>query len=93
MHNMISALRPNEASSLAENFRTLLEAPPQRHDEKAVTPAVLADVRPGPKPLDDAGAAASIAQVQTQASQGADMLGAHSVLDPQRVARLLGLLE
>lgn len=91
MSQALSSLRPLEGALGLEAFRS--RAQEQTPRPAGIEPAVTAHVRPGPKPLSESGAAAALAQVQEQTLGGADMAGAHGGLDPQRVAKLLGLLD
>jgi len=94
MSELLSPLRPLDAGVLLEGLQTRLrEMAAVRQREESVAPAVTVQVRPSPKLLDDAEAAAGVSAVQAQAQRGMDVASVHNGLDPQRVAKLLGLLD
>jgi hypothetical protein len=64
-----------------------------RQTDAAPSPAVKMQVRPMPRLLDDAEAAGGVSAVQAEAQRGVDVAAVHNGLDPQRVAKLLGLLD
>ena len=94
MSELISPLRPQDNSALFESMQARLrEMAVVRQTEVLSSPAVNMQVRPGPKMLNDTEAAASVNRVQAQAQNVADVAAVHNGLDPQRVAKLLGLLD
>ena len=64
-----------------------------RQADAVFAPAVKMQVRPSPKILDEAEAEASVSRMQAEAQRGIDVASVHNGLDPQRVAKLLGLLD
>ena len=94
MSEVLSPLRPQDNTAVFESLQARLrEMLATRQTDMSFAPAVKIQVRPGPKMLDDAEAAASVGKVQAEAQRGADVSSVHGGLDPQRVAKLLGLLE
>jgi hypothetical protein len=94
MLELISPIRPQDNSVVFESLQARLrEMNAARQADAAPSPAVTVQMRPGPAMLDEAGAAASVSQVQAEAQRGVDVTAVHSGLDPQRVAKLLGLLD
>jgi hypothetical protein len=94
MSDLISPLRPQDNSAVFDILQARLREMTAARQGNAVTsPAVIMQMRPGPAMLDEAEAAASVGQVQAEAQRGVDVTALHSGLDPQRVAKLLGLLD
>ena len=94
MPELISPLRPQDNATVFEQLQaSLREMAAARQTDGATSPAVKMQMRPIPKILDEAEAAASVTQVQTGLQRSVDAAGVHSGLDPQRVAKLLGFLE
>jgi hypothetical protein len=94
MSELISSLRSQDHGAIFESLQThLREAAAARQTDTVPSPAVKTRVRPGVTMLDETEAAASMSQVQAEAQNAADMAAVHSGLDPQRVAKLLALLE
>jgi len=97
MSDNLSPLRPLhslDAGVIMENLQARLrETVPVRQTEELSSPAVTVQVRPVPKLPDDAEAAAGVSRIQAEAQRGVDVTAVHNGLDPQRVAKLLGLLE
>ena len=94
MSELISPLGTQDNAAVFESLQARLrEMAAAGRMEAAPLPAVKMRVRPGPKMLDEAEAAASVQQVQAEMQRGADAASVHSGLDPQRVAKLLGLLD
>jgi hypothetical protein len=94
MSELLSPLRSQEHAVIFESLQARLrEMTAARPTDAGSSPAVKMQVRPGPRMLDDAEAAASMSQVRTETQHVADMTAIHSGLDPQRVAKLLALLE
>jgi len=94
MSELISPLRPQDNNAVFENLQARLrEMTIARETDTVPSPAVKKQVRPGPKMPDEAGAADSMSRIQAEAQRGVDMTSVHSGLDPQRVAKLLGLLD
>lgn len=96
---MPEALSPSrffEGTPVQEMFRPRIQEILQRPAAMpagAAASAVTAHLSPGARSPEDPDATAALSQVQVEARRGADMAGAHSGLDPQRVAKLLGLLD
>ena len=94
MSEVISPPRPQDNSVVLESLQARLrEMSAARQTDAASSPAVKIQVRPGPKMLDEAEAAAGVSRMWEEARRGVDMTAAHNGLDPQRVAKLLGLLD
>jgi hypothetical protein len=94
MSELISPLHPQDNTAAFESLQIRLrEIAATRQMDALSSPAVKMQVRPNPKMLNEAEAAASVNQVQTAMQRGADATNVHSGLDPQRVAKLLGLLD
>jgi hypothetical protein len=94
MSDILSPLRPLDNSVLLESLQTRLrEMAVVRPRDESSSPAVKIQLRPGPKLLDEAEAAAGVSRVQAEAQRGVDVAAVHNGLDPQRVAKLLGLLD
>ena len=94
MSELISPLRPQDNNAVFESLQARLrEMSAARQMDAASSPAVKMHVRPSPKMLDEEEAAASVSQMQAEAQRGVDMAAVHNGLDPQRVAKLLGLLD
>ena len=94
MSELLSPLRPQDNTAVFESLQARLrDMLATRQTGVSFSPAVTIQMRPGPKVLDDAEAATSVSQVQAEAQRGADVASVHGGLDPQRVAKLLGLLE
>jgi len=94
MSDVISPLRPKDHAVIFENLQARLrEMTAVRQTDGVPPPAVNMQVRPSPKMLKEAEAADSVRQVQAEAQRGVDVANVHSGLDPQRVAKLLGLLD
>ena len=94
MSELIAPLGPKDNSAVFESLQARLrEMSAVRQTDAAFSPAVKMQVRPSPKMLDDAEAAAGVNRVQAEAQRGVDMAAVHNGLDPQRVAKLLGLLD
>lgn len=72
------------------------EARARKSAEWAASPAPALPPTPAPRPsqLDEQQAESTLNEVQQEVQQGAESLAnVHTGLDPQRVARLLGLLD
>ena len=94
MSELIPPLRPQDSNAILENLQARLrEMATARQAEAAPSPAVKMQMRPSPKMLDEAEAAASVSRMQAEAQRGVDVAAVHNGLDPQRVAKLLGLLD
>ena len=94
MSESISPLRPQDHSAIFENLQARLrEMTAARQTDTIPSHAVTMQVRSNPKMLAEAEAADSVGRVQAEAQRGVDMASVHSSLDPQRVAKLLGLLD
>ncbi|MDR0239878.1 MAG: hypothetical protein LBI88_06580 [Deltaproteobacteria bacterium] len=94
MSELISPLRSLDTSAVFENLQgRLREMIADRQTDAVSSPAVKMQVRPSPKMLAEAEAMDSVSRVQAEAQRGVDMASVHSGLDPQRVAKLLGLLD
>ncbi|MCL1985105.1 MAG: hypothetical protein FWG59_01470 [Betaproteobacteria bacterium] len=94
MSELISPLRPQDNAAAFESVQARLrEMSAAGQIESVSSPAVKMQVRPGPKKLDEAEAASSVHQVHAEMQRGVDAVSVHSGLDPQRVAKLLGLLD
>ena len=94
MSELITPLYPLDNSTAFESLQARLrEMNAARRMDVAPSPAVKMQVRPGPKMLDGAEAAANVSQMQAEAQRGVDVATVHKELDPQRVAKLLGLLD
>jgi hypothetical protein len=94
MSELISPLRPQDNTAVLESLQARLrEISTARQADAASEPAVKMQVRPSPKMLDEAEAAAGVSLMQAEAQRGVDVAAVHKGLDPQRVAKLLGLLE
>jgi len=94
MSQSISPVFSQDNAVLFESLQTRLrEMAATRQAAAPAAPAVKMQVRPGPKMLDETEAAASVNQVRAEAQSIADVAALHHGLDPQRVARLLGLLD
>ena len=94
MSEILAPLRPLDNSVILENMQARLrEMAAVRQPEEAFSPAVKVQVRPGPKLPDEAEAAAAVSKVQEEAQRGVDVTAVHNGLDPQRVAKLLEMLE
>jgi hypothetical protein len=94
MLELISPLRPQDNSAVFESLQARLrEMSAARQTDQSSSPAVTMQVRPSPKMLDDAEATAGVSRMQAEAQRGVDMAAVHNGLDPQRVAKLLGLLD
>ena len=94
MSELIAPLGPRDASAVFETLQARLrEMAAARQAGAAPSPDVTVQVRPGLKMPDDAEAAAGVNRVQAEAQRGVDVSAVHSGLDPQRVAKLLGLLD
>jgi hypothetical protein len=94
MSEFLSPLRPRDNSVLLEDLQARLrEMTIARQAESASSPAVKIQLRPSPRLLDEAEAAASVSRMQAEAERGVDVAAVHNGLDPQRVAKLLGLLD
>jgi hypothetical protein len=94
MSEVLAPIRPLDNSVILENLQARLrEMAAARQTEEVVSPAVKMQVRPSPKLLDDAEAAAGVSRMQAEAQRGVDVTAVHNALDPQRVAKLLGLLD
>jgi hypothetical protein len=94
MSELLSPLRPQDNSVILENLQArLLEMAAARRTDAAASPAVKIQLRPSPKLLNEAEAAAGVSMLQAEAERGVDVAAVHNGLDPQRVAKLLGLLD
>jgi len=94
MSELISPLRPLDNTVIFENLQARLrEMTAARQTDTLSAPAVKMQMRPSPKMLDEAEAEAGVSQMQAEAQRGVDMASVHNGLDPQRVAKLLGLLD
>ena len=94
MSELISPLGPRDAAAVFETLQARLrEMAASRQTNAPSSPDVTVRVRPSPKMPDDAEAAATVGQVQAEAQRGVDVAAVHNGLDPQRVAKLLGLLD
>ena len=94
MSELISPLRPQDNNAVFESLQARLrEMRAIRQTDTASSPAVKMQVRPSPKMLDEAEAAAGVSRMQAEAERGVDVAAVHNGLDPQRVAKLLGLLD
>ena len=94
MSELIAPIRSQDTSAVFEILQARLrEMRVAREAEAASSPVVKMPVRPGPKMLDEAEAAAEVSRIQAEAERGMDVTAAHNGLDPQRVAKLLGLLD
>ena len=94
MSELISPLRPQDNNTVFESLQARLrEMSTVRQTDAASSPAVKMHVRSSPKMLDDTEAAAGVCQMQAEAQRGVDVGAVHNGLDPQRVAKLLGLLD
>jgi len=92
MSELISPIHAQDTTPESVQAR-LREIAASRQTDLRSSPAVTMQMRPIPKALDDAQAAATVNQVQAEMQRGADAVSAHSGLDPQRVAKLLGLRD
>jgi hypothetical protein len=94
MSESISPVLFQDNAVLFEGLQTRLrEMAATRQADAPASPAVKVQVRPGPKMLNEAEAAASVNQVLAESQNVADVAAVHNGLDPQRVAKLLGLLD
>ena len=94
MSKLISPLRPQDNAAVFENLQARLrEMTAARQTDAAASPAVKMQMRPGPKMLKESEATDSVSQVQAEAQRGVNVASVHSGLDPQRVAKLLALLD
>jgi hypothetical protein len=94
MSELISPIGPRDAAAVFETLQARLrEMAAARKTDAAPSPDVTVQVRPGLQMPDDAEAAAGVGQVQAEAQRGVDVSAVHNGLDPQRVAKLLGLLD
>jgi hypothetical protein len=94
MSELISSLRPQDNNAIFENLQARLrEMSAGRQTDAASSPAVKMQMRPSPKMLDEAEAVAGVSRMQEEAQRGVDVAAVHNGLDPQRVAKLLGLLD
>ncbi|MDR0465976.1 MAG: hypothetical protein LBH94_01315 [Deltaproteobacteria bacterium] len=93
MSELLSPLRPPDNIALFEGLQARLREIAARKTDAAPLPAVTVQVRPSPKMPDDAEAAAGVSMLQAEAQRGVDVAAVHNSLDPQRVAKLLGLLD
>jgi hypothetical protein len=94
MSEVISPLGPRDAGAVFEALQARLrEMAAARQTGVASSPDVTVQVRPSPKMPDDAEAAAGVSLMQSEAQRGVDVAAVHNGLDPQRVAKLLGLLD
>ena len=94
MSELISPLRSQDTSAVFENLQARLrEMAADRQTDAVPSPAIKMQVRPSPKMLAESEAEDSVSRVQAEAQRGVDMASVHSGLDPQRVAKLLGLLD
>ena len=94
MPELISPFRSQDNTAVFESLQARLrEMTAARQTDAVPSPAVKMRVRPSPEMPDEAGAADSVSRVQSEAQRGVDMASVHSGLDPQRVAKLLGLLD
>jgi len=93
MSELIASLRPQDNSAIFESVQARLREMNAARQTDAF-PARAASIQAQPrKMLNEAEAAASVSQVQAQAQNVADVAAVHKGLDPQRVAKLLGLLD
>ena len=94
MSELIPPLHSNDNNAVFESLQARLrEMATARQADAMPTPAVKMQMRPSPKMLDEAEAAASVSRMQAEAQRGVDVAAVHNSLDPQRVAKLLGLLD
>ena len=94
MTELISPLGPRDAAAVFESLQARLrEMAAARQADAASLPDVTVLVRSSPKMPDDAEAVASVSRMQAEAQRGVDVAAVHNGLDPQRVAKLLGLLD
>ncbi|MDR0466569.1 MAG: hypothetical protein LBH94_04340 [Deltaproteobacteria bacterium] len=94
MSGYLSPLRPQDASIILDGLQARLrEMSISRQTSEPASPAVKVQVRSTPKMPDEAEAAAGVSRVQAEAQRGVDVTAVHNGLDPQRVAKLLGLLD
>ena len=92
MSELLSPLRSQDNAALFEGLQVRLREIAAHKPEVAPSSDVV-QVRPSPKMPDDAEAAASVSLVQAEAQRGVNVATVHKGLDPQRVAKLLGLLD
>jgi hypothetical protein len=94
MSEFLSPLRPQDNSVILEDLQARLrEMTIARQADAASSPAVKIQVRPSPRLLDETEAVAGVSLMQAEAERGVDVAAVHNGLDPQRVAKLLGLLD
>ena len=94
MPELISSIASQDNNAAFDRLQARLrEIAAFRQAEVEASPAVKIQMRPSPKVLDEAEAAASVSQLQAEAQRGVDVAAVHSGLDPQRVAKLLSLLD
>ncbi|MDR2695367.1 MAG: hypothetical protein LBC79_03185 [Deltaproteobacteria bacterium] len=93
MSELLSPLRPQDNAALFEGLQARLRAIAAPKTDPASSPDVMVQVRPSPKMPNDAEAAASVSLMQAEAQRGVNVAAVHKGLDPQRVAKLLGLLD
>ena len=94
MSEMLSPCGLSDAAAVFETLQARLrEIAAVRQAATAPLPDVTVEVRPIPKMPDDAEAAACVSRMQAEAQRGVDVAAVHNGLDPQRVAKLLGLLD
>ena len=94
MSEMIPPIRSLDNNAVFDSLQARLrEMAAARQANAATSPAVKMHMRPSPKMLNEAEAAASVSQMQAEAQRGVDVAAVHNGLDPQRVAKLLDLLD
>ena len=95
MQNTTTKARPfnNDLMPHFATFRARLQAVRERQTGAVTSAAPALESTPPPTQLDAAQAQQAMESVQQEARNGSSIAAAHSGLDPQRVARLLGLLE
>lgn len=96
MQNTSTKVRPfnNDLMPHFATFRARLQAVRDRQTEAATSAApALQSPSPHPTQLDPEQARMAMETVRQETQNGSSMTTAHSGLDPQRVARLLGILE
>ena len=94
MSDPITAIRPQDTPPLMDTLQERSRHIPLAGQPDALSsPAVTVQMRISPQMLEDTGAADSVSQVQAEAQRGVNVVDVHKGLDPQRVAKLIGLLD
>jgi len=94
MSELISPLRSQDNIAVLDGLQAhLRKMVTVRQADAVSSSAVKMRAQPSPEMLDEAEAATRVNQMQAEAQRGMDVALAHNGLDPQRVAKLLGLLD